>query len=338
MHHSQRKSGVITSGCVFVASLVLSICSLVTLLDSRLYNSAMYSDFEVTNFYQIALCSVGLFVFNCFADDAIDAGLKPRPQATKPKDDDSVLLNHMKNSDKSEDSSESCERNVSPRVYSSFLSRITFFWFTEFFKTISKKKTIDHTDLWELEDDMKMETISEQFNREFVNEMKYVEQRNQTSKSPVKFNSWNTIRLACRFRGKAILLLQLMRLICDCMTFVRPILLSFMIRFISDPNEKRWHGILLVIGFVVCTIFEKIVDQTYYQKCDRVNDDLEAGFMNLLYSKAMSMSNKARNKSTTGKIINLITSDIYSISSSQYLLEMIWSSPFQIGKWQCLTF
>ena len=315
---------------MFLAKLVLSICSLVTLLDSQLYNGAMYSDFEVTNLYQIALCSAGLFVFSCFADDAIDAGLKP--QVNKPKDDDSVLFNHMM--DSNEDSK---ERNVSPRVYSSFLSRITLFWYTEFFKTISKKKTLDDADLWELEDDMKMETISEQFNREFANEMKYVEQRNKTSKSPVKFNSWNMIRLACRFRGKAILLLQLMKLVYDCMSFVRPILLSLMIRFVSDPNEKRWHGILLVLGFVVCTIFDQIFEQSYYGKRDRVNEDLEAGFMNLLYSKAMSMSNKARNKSTTGKIINLITSDIYSISSGQYLLEMIWSSPFQIGEWQCQT-
>lgn len=318
---------MITSGFMFVANLMLFICSLVPLLDSRLYNAEMYSNFEVTNLYQVALCSAGLFVFSCFADDAIEAGLKPRPQSTKPKNDDSVLLNHMKDSDE-----DSKERNVSPRVYCSFLSRITFFWFIEFFKTISKKETIDQTDLWELEDHMKMDTISAEFNEHFAKEMQYVEQRKQTSTSIVKFSTWNLVRLVCRFRGKAILLLQFMKLVSDCLTFLRPILLSFMIRFVSDPNEKRWHGILLVVGFVASSIFEKIFDQIYFEVCERISDDLEAGLKNQLYSKAMNMSNKARNKSTTAKIINLITGDVYSFSRIPELLEMIWSGPLQIGE------
>lgn len=323
---------------MFVANLILTSSSLLLLLDaSLLYNSPMYSDFEVTNLYRIAFCSASLFVFSCFADDAIDAGLRPPAHTakTKSKDDALLLLNHM---DDSADSNDSKERNVSPRVYSSFLSRITFFWFTEFFRTISKKKTLDYNDLWELEDHMKMDSISEQFNKAFAKEMAYVERRNQSSASTVKFNSWNLIRLVCRFRGKAILLLQFMKLVSESMTFLRPILLSFMIRFISDPNEKKWHGILLVVAFVGSSVFEKIFDQFYAEKDSRVSDDLGAGLKNLLYRKAMNISNKARNKSTTGKIINLVTSDLSSFLNIMWLLEMVWSSPLQIGEPQAFAY
>ena len=324
VHHFQRRSGIITSGFSFVANVIVTLSSLIILFDAQLYNGPMYSGIEVFNACLIALCSTSLFILSCFADDAVDAGL--RPPFTKTKQ---TLL---ENSNEFESFKEEKVVNVSPRVYSSFLSRITLFWYTEFFQILSKKKTLEPNDLWQLDEESQMKNISYNFNWEFNKEMEHVSRLSRTSSKPVKFNSWNTIRFAWRFCGKSILFTNLLKLVSDLITFLRPVLMSYMIQFISDPEEKKWHGILLVIGFVVHSIFQKIFNQFFYEQQNRITTNLWAGMKNLLYCKATSISNKARNKLTIGKIINLIGEDAGTLSNLPDIFETLWSSPFQISE------
>ena len=323
-------NGVITSGCMFLADLIVSVCSLVILLDALLYNGAMYSDFEVNNAYLIGFCSAILFILSCFADDAVDAGLKP-PQTAKTD------KNGQLNQPNGFIPSDSKPVNVSPRVYSSFLSQITFFWFIEFFKILEKKKTLEHSDLWELDESLKMENVARRFDRGFAEEMQCIK-LNQNSTKRRHFTVWNMIRLAWRFCGKEVLVNNLLLLVSKSLMFLRPIQMGFLIKFISDPDEKRWHGILLVGGFVGCSIFKNIFDSFYHELTNRINDNLEMGLKNLLYLKATSISNKARNKSTTGKIINLISSDAWHFSSLPDFLETLWSTPLHIGETLLMLF
>lgn len=309
VHHYQRVKGVITSGSIFMANLILVVSSLVLLLDSNLYNGSMYSDFESNNVYRIFLCTASLFVLSCFADDAVDAGMRPAP---KIEDDETLLNNaddsHSSNNSNSTESSKE-ETNVSPEVYSSFLSRITFFWFLEFIQTASRKKTIHFNDIWQLKDEMKMEYVSERVNREFVKEIAEVERRKRESSKSVKFNSWNTLKVACRAYGGEILLANFLKLINDFITFLSPVLLSFMIKFISDPNERKWHGILLIIGFVSTSLLNNLSLSFYTVRVFRTAINVKSAMMNLIYAKAMRLSNKAKNKMSSGQIVNLMSVD-----------------------------
>lgn len=302
VHHYQRVNGVITSGPIFVANLILSSSAMVLLLDALLYNGPMYTAFERDNVYRTFFCSASLFVLTCFADDAVDAGLRPPPQV----EDDETLLN---NTDESASSEEKKTANVAPRVYSSFLSRITFFWFMQFFRATSKKRSIHFSDIWDLEDDMKMETQSERYNREFTKEMQRIDRLNQTSTKKIKYTSWSTLKVAYRAYGNEILIANFLKLINDFITFLSPVLLSFMIKFISDPEEKKWHGILLVIAFVSTSVLNNISSSFYTVKVFRVAVNLKSAMMNLVYCKAMRISNKARNKMSSGQIINLMSVD-----------------------------
>ena len=305
VHHFQRVNGVITSGLIFVANLIVSSTSLVLLLDALLYNGSMYSDFETNNVYRICLCSASLLVLSCFADDAFDAGLRPLPKI----EDDDTLLNNTDDSTSSFSSSDEEKANVSPRVYSSFLSQITFFWFMQFFKATSKKKSIHFSDIWDLEDDMKMENVSERFNKEFAKELEYIERQNQTSTKKVKYTSWNSMKVACRAYGREILIANFLKLINDFITFLGPVMLSFMIQFISNPEEKKWHGILLIVGFVSTSILSNISSSFYTVRVFRIAVNLKSAMMNLIYCKAMRISNKARNKMSSGQIVNLMSID-----------------------------
>lgn len=117
LSHYQRVRGVITSGITFIVNLLLTISSTILLLDVLSYNSEMYADFERQNIYCNSLGVYALLLISCFADGAVEAGLRPaNKHATKT-------------SKKKNEKEELKDIDLtSPRKYSSFLSRITFFW------------------------------------------------------------------------------------------------------------------------------------------------------------------------------------------------------------------
>ena len=201
---------------MFVVSLLQLVCSFVLLLDTMLYNRSMYEEFEVNNIYRIFLCSLCLFVMNCFTDDPVNAGLKPGPK------DSENLLHNMETST---DGKIPAEPKVSPRVYSSFLSHITFYWYSEFFK-ITKTKPVEFDDIWQLEDDMKIDLVSKRFNSEYDKELENIEKFNQNSSKKIQYNSWSTMKVGYRTYRNRILFCSLLRFLNDVIAFVKPVLLG----------------------------------------------------------------------------------------------------------------
>lgn len=220
----------------------------------------------------------------CFTDDPVDAGLKP-------KKSNKTLLANEETSCSNEFGDDKAE--VSPRVYSSFLSQLTFYWFTEFFKKIANR-SIHFDDIWDLECDMKMETISKRFNDEFYKKMQHIEIMNLNSAKTVKFNSWDMMKVSYRAYGNEILFANFLKLLTDFITFFNPILLSFMIKFVSNRKEPAWHGLLIVIGFVFSSILKNFFISFYNVRIFQVAIKLKSAMMNLIYCKAMKISSKVK--------------------------------------------
>lgn len=286
---------------MFVATLLEVVCSLVLLLDTNLYNASMYKEFEANNIYRIFLCSLGLFTLSCFKDDPVDAGLKPGP-----KDDENLL--HIMETNK-EEYNKIIRSKVSPRVYSSFLSHITFYWFSDFFEISKDRKTIHYTDIWELEDDLKIEGVVEKFNQEYLEEVKNIEFQNRNSTLKIKYNSYNTIKIFWRAYGNRLLYSSFIKLLMDIITFASPFLLSFMINFVSDINSPKWHGIFIVIGFAISSFLKNIFYCSYSTKIFAISMNLKSSLTNLIYSKAFKLNPTAKKNISQGEINNLVLID-----------------------------
>lgn len=104
---------------MFTITFLSSVCFGILLLDSLLYNETMYSDFEQDNFYRTFIAAIVLFAMSWWTDDAVEAGLKPSYE-------EEALLNNIE-SDENE-YEDQVKAKVSPRVYSSFIKKITFWW------------------------------------------------------------------------------------------------------------------------------------------------------------------------------------------------------------------
>lgn len=197
----------------------------------------MYTDYEKQNTYRVFLCVASLFFLICFADDAVEAGLKPNKN----------LINQiqLQNKDESE-----IEPQESPKNHCSYISRITFFWYTKFVREAAKRE-IKLYDIWEVEEDLKIDVASKNYNKHYFRELRKIEESNRTSGKKTKFNSWRGLKVIWKVYGNEIMWISFLKIFFDALMFLAPVLLKTMIRFIKDTGSPNWHGFLIVFAFVM---------------------------------------------------------------------------------------
>ena len=316
--HYHRVKGVITSGIIFSVLLLNTTCSFVLLLDILLYNSSMYSEPETNNIYRIFLCNFCLFVLSCFTDDSVEAGLKPN-------EDDKNLLDEIGTKNKT---TEDNEADISPKLSSSFISNITFYWYTKLVKKAFKRE-LKINEIYNLEDGMKTNTVVEEFNKQFYKEVNHIEKLNEKLNTKRKFDSISLLKVIWRTCGFQLLIIILLRTIGDIAGFLTPVLLYLVMDFIKS-DQPKWHGVFFIIGFILSTLLNSIFTNLVNLNSFEVAINLRTSLSNLVFYKAVRLSPKARKATTVGQITNLFQIDSARFSSYATYFVYIWSTPFQI--------
>ena len=280
----------------------------------------MYSDFEKQNISRVFLCIVSLFVLSCFADDAEDAGLKP----IKNKENlvNNIVIQQLENEEK--------EPEVSPRKYCSFLSRVTFYWYTKFVQ-IAAKREIQLSDIWEVEDKLKVDEASKEFNKKYFKELENIEISNRKSNKKRKFNTWSSLKVISKVYGREWLGLSFVKIFFDILNFVAPKLLNEMIEFVKHKDEPIWHGGLIVFFLILSSFLKNVLISYYFESTVGLGIRFKSSLTNLIFSKTLKMSPKARKNRTTGEIVNLMQIDASRFADVAPFLAFVWSSPFQIA-------
>lgn len=277
----------------------------------------MYNDFEKNNVNRIFLCNICLFFLSWFTDDPLTAGLKPSPSS------DEINLDHSETNEKEENSP------VSPNQYSSFISRITYFYHTKLVQKLVKNE-FKINDLYEVDDNLKVNPAIKKFNYEFYKELENIKKLNHNSSfKKYKYDTISTLKVIWRSQGKNIMKLVILKTIGDLIIFCSPLLLNYMIEFIKDSNEPKWHGIVIVIGFVFSSILNRIFSNINNMDSFAIAINLRTCFSNLIFRKTLLLSPEARKKRTTGQIINLFSNDASTFSNFAPFFVYIWSAPFQ---------
>lgn len=319
-YHFHRVKGVITSGILFFSTALFTVCSFIVLLDSTLYNQSMYSEIESTSIFRIYLCNICLFFLSWFTDDPVDAGVRPR-------EDDETLPEKTEQ----HEGEKLKEPPVCPHHYSSFISKVTYSWCLHLFrKTANRELKLE--EIYEVRNDIKIGPNIRKFNAQFEDELKRIEKQNQKNpEKKKKFSLFNTLRLIWRNQRFNIVCLIIFKTSADIIIFCQPLLLSFMIGYIKDENSIKWQGSLIVIGFLLTSTLKTIFTNLQSLRALGVALNLRTAFQNLIFNKALRLSNQAKNKRTTGQITNLFTTDPARFTNYATLYIYIISAPLQLA-------
>ncbi|XP_076816557.1 multidrug resistance-associated protein 1-like isoform X1 [Clavelina lepadiformis] len=312
-----RKKGQVSSGVLFLFWLLLLVCAIVPFTASIRSVSQTNSDaFEyVTTFIYFALIVI-IFCLNVFAEPKY-----------KPK--------------------EYC-----PESYASFLSKLFFNWFNPLI-LLGYKKTLESNDLWKLNeiDESKNvgPTLLQYWNEELGKSRKSMEKHPPHGYVNEAMEEHNSVEdekskldyIHARYKPsltkafgkqfwKTFLFSVFFKLINDVIQFVSPILLSAMIDFTVDLSMPLWQGYVFAAAMYVVAIIKAVALQQYFQKCTVIGMRLRTALVSIIYEKALLLSNAARQESTVGEIVNLMSTDAQRLMDLMTYINIVWSGPLQI--------
>ncbi|KAK9886059.1 hypothetical protein WA026_014841 [Henosepilachna vigintioctopunctata] len=130
--------------------------------------------------------------------------------------------------------------------------------------------------------------------------------------------------------GGTFLLGASLKFIQDILAFVSPQVLKLLINFAKN-NETQWKGFFYTVILFVTAVIQTLVLSHYFLRIFLVGMRIRTALVGTIYRKALRISTSARKESTAGEIVNLMAVDAQKFVDLVVYLNMIWSSPLQIG-------
>ncbi|KAM6105939.1 LOW QUALITY PROTEIN: ATP-binding cassette sub-family C member 2 [Pterocles gutturalis] len=257
-----------------------------------------------------------------------------------------------------------------PEVTASFLSSITFGWYT---RMVLKgyRKPLEIDDVWELKSKDKIQSIYAVFEKNMkpavrkaqtelekrkrkkrlwegdpdhgnnmskaqsqdilVLEEKQPKRKKKGDSSPHKdFPRGWLLKTLCKTFWQNLLLSVALKLVHDTLVFVSPQLLKLLIAFVSDDEAFAWQGYLYSILLFLAALIQSLCLQQYFTLCFQLGINVRASLIAAIYKKALTMSSTTRKESTVGETVNLMSADAQRFMDMANFLHQLWSSPLQI--------
>ncbi|XP_059142742.1 multidrug resistance-associated protein 1-like isoform X2 [Physella acuta] len=256
----------------------------------------------------------------------------------------SVLVDSKPASEKEPESEKPC-----PEKESSFLSQLTFWWFTGMVVQ-GYKRALTQTDLWSLNKEDTTEYVSRAFYQKWnrtrelpvastangdVHETSFMYKEGSAILVPYAFVEDSRKQKRTLFSALVrtyiwfFLLAAIYKFLHDCLMFVNPYLLKLLIRFTSS-DEYMWRGYFYAAMLLVIALVQSLLLHQYFHATFLLGMRLRSTITAVIYKKTLRLSNTAKRSSTVGEIVNLMSVDAQRFMDLTTYLHTIWSGPFQI--------
>ncbi|XP_048464738.1 canalicular multispecific organic anion transporter 1 isoform X1 [Rhincodon typus] len=257
-----------------------------------------------------------------------------------------------------------------PQISASFLSEITFHWFSSMMLK-GYRKPLEAKHLWELNDVDKTQTIYAQFERHMMQGLKEVQRKMERKKNKEVHKETEQMNGFSRSTSQDILVMEektrkdkrkksekvklapktaegwlvlsmlknhrhilikgfIFKLLHDALLFVNPQLLKLMVSFTEDMSVYQWMGYLYAVLLFVVALFQSLLLQQYFQCCFLLGMRVRTAITAAVYKKALTVSNTVSKESTMGEIVNLMAVDAQRFNDVTNFIHLLWSSPLQI--------
>ncbi|EYC14726.1 hypothetical protein Y032_0039g122 [Ancylostoma ceylanicum] len=261
------------------------------------------------------------------------------------------------------------EKVSSPEVLSSFINRLTMWWFNDICRT-GVRKPLEPSDLYALNDGDSSAVLVPKWSKLWerkLNEYNYrrsqishsqatrdprearvnpdtpllmdVDEENPSGENGHEPNTSSASGvkppsiICCLFVlfKWEIITAMLTKAASDLLQFCNPLLLRSLIRFTEDPHRPLWEGILLAVTMFTTSELSSLMQSHYFYLMYRVGTRVQTCLTAAVYRKTLRLSNAARRTKTVGEIVNLMSIDIDRFQQISPQTMQYWSNPLQIG-------
>ncbi|KAK8469192.1 hypothetical protein PHAVU_005G015500 [Phaseolus vulgaris] len=206
------------------------------------------------------------------------------------------------------------EDQVCPERQANVFSRISFGWITPLMKQ-GYRKPVTEKDVWKLDKWDEAETLTEKFQNCWKSEFQ--------SSNPCLLRALNSSL------GKRFWMGGIFKIGNDLSQFVGPILLNHLLDSMQR-EDPSWIGYIYAFSIFVGVTAGVLCEAQYFQNVMRVGFWLRSTLVAAIFRKSLRLTNDGRKKCTSGKLMNMITTDANALQQICQQLHGLWSAPFRI--------
>ncbi|XP_017668902.1 PREDICTED: multidrug resistance-associated protein 6-like isoform X1 [Lepidothrix coronata] len=240
--------------------------------------------------------------------------------------------------------------NHCPEARSSFLSKITYWWFSGLLWKGSQQ-SLGVDDLWPVRKEDSSEEIVAWAEREWKKCHSRIQQERESAtfkkgqkteagiaeaeETEALLQSQHSesrplLKMFWSMFGTYFLLSTVCLVICDVFMFSIPKLLSLFLKFIEDPEAPSWLGYFYAFTMFLLACLQTLFEQRYMYMCLVLGLRLKTAVTGLVYRKILLMSNASRKAATIGEIVNLVSVDVQKLMDLIIYFNGTWLAPIRI--------
>uniref|UniRef100_A0AC35UEU9 Multidrug resistance-associated protein 1 n=1 Tax=Rhabditophanes sp. KR3021 TaxID=114890 RepID=A0AC35UEU9_9BILA len=295
-----KLNGLLTSGILHITWMLFAVCSLPEIY--AIYKNKHTTDLPGTVLF-IAIYTI--FVLQCILFSYSDSSARPPTHQ---------------------------EGYPSPELYSSFLARVTMWWFNSFVSTGSSKD-LEMEDLYDLNEGSTSNHLEALWMKywgpviEKYFKQLFLAENDVDGKKPVPPSIIFALFQMFKYE---IITAGTCKIIGDCLQFFLPFLLNQMINFVSDKKSPLWLGISYALLMFLVASARSLFLNHYSYLMYRIGTKIQTTLTSATFRKTLKLSTVARKNKTVGEIVNLMAIDVEKYQSASWNILQIFSSPFQI--------
>ncbi|KAH7289296.1 hypothetical protein KP509_31G069200 [Ceratopteris richardii] len=201
-----------------------------------------------------------------------------------------------------------------PERHANILSRILFSWITPLMKTGSSRPLMD-SDVWQLDVWDQTNVLYDDFQRCWEKEI-------------TKPKPWLLWALH-RSNGLRFWLGGIFKIGNDASQFVGPVFLNLLLASMQN-GDPAWIGYIYAACIFIGVTGGVLCEAQYFQNVMRVGFRIRSSMIAAVFRKTLRLTNEGKKSFASGRITNLITTDVEALQMILQQLHNLWSSPLRI--------
>ncbi|OQV17378.1 Canalicular multispecific organic anion transporter 2 [Hypsibius exemplaris] len=225
------------------------------------------------------------------------------------------------------------EKNPCPEQFASFLSEMTFTWFSPM-AYLGWKRPLQDDDLWTLLPGDRTKHQIDILEKNWLAEMERMHRtirENAETKSGKKAYQPSLLRALLKSYWFPLLMSALLRIFNDLSIFVTPQVLRLMIDFVEDKSQPAWKGYFYAGLMLLGSCAQTLILNQYLHMCLRLGMHIRGSIVAIVYRKSLRISSSAKRSSNIGEMVNLMSVDAQRFMEFMAYVQMLWSGPVQMG-------
>ncbi|CAG2106287.1 unnamed protein product [Medioppia subpectinata] len=214
-----------------------------------------------------------------------------------------------------------------PKIGASFISRLTFSWFTPMIMN-GYWKPLTTEDMWSLSTQNQTKHCVQQFNK-YCTPVTDPKDQNR---------SLNIFPAILRTFWPTLLYNACLKLAASLLAFTQPLILGRLIAFMTPVSATgavtaapEWLGYTYALLMFVSPTVASILDGHYEYGKSVVIMRIKSCVLAKLYEKSLRLSSAGRKEFTAGDVVNLLSRDMSYLSCVFVFGNNLWLSPLQMG-------